>query len=77
MAKMTISGEAPFQVEAHSFAIGPSESGYTLNYSADGENWTACSTITANDVTQCVCGAPFGLYYKLDGNTSDDVVIVY
>lgn len=77
MARIKISGEQPFQVGAPIFAIGPSASGYTLNYSVDGETWTPCDTITADGVTQVVDGAACGLYFYLDGNTSDDVLITW
>lgn len=40
MAKVIkVTGEQPFQVEAPHFAISPSETGYTLAYSADGVHY--------------------------------------
>lgn len=71
-----VKGEQVFQIEAPNFAISPSASGYTLNYSADGVNFTAWDDATAIDTTQVVaCGAR-GMYYKLVGNTAD-VIVTY
>lgn len=40
---MVINGSAPFQINAHSFIAGPSETEYTFSYSADGINYTPYS----------------------------------
>lgn len=77
MMKITVNGEQPFQVNAPNFAIGPSASGYTLQFSADGENFTAWDEATAANTTQVVANAANGMYFILGGNTSDDVVITY
>lgn len=75
MAKtIKVNGEAPFQVEVPNFAISPSASGYTLNYSADGVNYTAVEDATAADTNQVVCSAAGGLFYKLVGNTGEVTV---
>ena len=66
-----------FQIPADKFIIGPSASGYTLNYSADGITWTAWSDSTAANKNQVVVGIPFNTYVKLAGNTSDNVIIRY
>lgn len=71
-----VKNEQVFQVEATNFAISPSASGYTLNYSADGVNFTPWSDVVPPDTTQVVaCGAR-GMYYKLAGNTAE-VVVTY
>lgn len=77
MARFTISGEQPFQVEASRFCIGATADGYTLNISADGSHWTPWSTATAADTDQVVVGAALGMYFKLAGNTSDNVAVTY
>ena len=41
MSRIKVKGEQPFQILAHSFAVTPSSEGYTLNYSANGEEYTA------------------------------------
>lgn len=74
--RITINGETPFQVEATSFCISPAAAAYYLNYSADGENFTAWPAEISAGVNQPVVGAARGMYYKLVGNTGD-VVITY
>lgn len=69
--KFKVIGEQVFQVEAPNFAISPSESGYTLNYSADGVNFTAWDEITDANKTQVVAGAACGMFYKLVDNVSE------
>lgn len=71
-----VTDEAAFQVEAENFAISPSATGYTLNYSADGVNFTPWSEGTLAEVTQVVACAACGMFYKLVGNVGD-VVITY
>lgn len=71
-----VKNEQVFQVEATNFAISPSASGYTLNYSADGEHFTAWNDVVPADTTQVVACGAVGMYYKLVGNTSE-VVVTY
>lgn len=70
----TISREQPFQVLATNFSIGPSSSGYELEISADGVNYTSLFTVGAN-VTRMCTGMANGSYYRLAGNTDEDVVV--
>lgn len=77
MAKIKVSGEKPFQVGASKFCIGATENGYTLNYSADGEHFTPWEEGTLANVDQVVVGAAAGMYFKLAGNTTDNVTITY
>ncbi len=72
--RIKVKDEAAFQVEASNFAISPSPTGYTLNYSADGVNFTPWSEGTLAEVTQVVACAAVGMYYKLVGNVGDVVV---
>lgn len=75
MAKVIkIKDEQVFQVEAPNFAISPSPTGYTLNYSADGVNFTPWIDGTLAEVTQVVACAACGMYYKLVGNIGNVVV---
>lgn len=73
---MLVTGENPFQVTAHSFAVSPSKEGYTLNFSADGVNYTAYSEATPANENLIVNGIPKCVYFKLIGNKSD-VTIKY
>ena len=66
-----VSGETPVQILAHSFVVSQSESGYTLNYSGDGINWTAYSDSTPSSEDLIVNGIAWGTYIKLAGNTSE------
>lgn len=69
-----ISQEQPFQVLTNSFSISPSSSGYDLEISADGKNYTKLFTVAAN-TTRLVTGVAANSYYRLKGNTDDEVVV--
>lgn len=75
--KLIIKDEQPFQVDATSFCIGASSSGYTLNYSADGVTYTAWVEATQSGVNLPVVGVACGMYFKLVGNTDDAVVVTF
>ena len=78
MASIKVSGEQPFQIPGASrFCIGQTEAGYTLNFSADGVNWTPWTDGTLAETDQVVVNAAEGMYFKLAGNTSEDVVITW
>ena len=68
---MKIQGEKPFQILAHSFAVSPSAEGYTLNYSADGIDFTAWADSTPADEVCMVINVAKGCYFKLVGNNSE------
>lgn len=76
MARLSITGEAPFQVLARSFIVGPSAKGYTLAYSADGLNFTEHDKATPADENLIVNGVPKFAYFKLVGNAST-VAVTY
>ena len=73
---LTIDKESPFQVMNTAFTIGVSESGYTLQFSADGYEWADKMSVEANvvKVVQKVAG---GAYWRLMGNTSKVIVNYY
>lgn len=71
MARIKITGERPFQVLATSFAISPSSEGYTLNYSANGVEYTAWEEATPANEVLVVNGVAKLMYFKLVGNASD------
>ena len=75
MANIKIKGEKPFQLSsAHSFGVSPSNEGYTLQYSADGINYTAWDEATpANETLFCI-NVPKNVFFYLKGNASDVVV---
>ena len=69
-----INREQPFQVLATNFSIGPSSSGYDLQISADGVNFTTLFSVGAN-VTRMVTGVANGSTYRLASNTDEDVIV--
>ena len=71
MARIKITGEQPFQVLATSFAVSPSAEGYTLNYSANGVEYTAWEEATPANEVLVVNGVAKLMYFKLVGNASD------
>lgn len=76
MATKIITGAQPFQVLAHSFSVSPSSEGYTLNYSANGEDYTAWTETTPANETLVVNGIAKSMWFKLVGNNSE-VSITY
>lgn len=68
---MKVQGENVFGVPTTSFAVSGSESGYTLNYSADGIQFTAYEEATPANEVLLVNGVAKGMSFKLVGNTSD------
>lgn len=71
MVKIKVQGEQPFQVMAHSFSVSPSSEGYTLNYSADGKEYTEYTDETPQDEVLIVNGIAKGMFFKLVGNNSE------
>lgn len=65
-----ISSEQPFQIMASAFIIGASQSGYTLQFSADGTNYSDLFSVGAG-VERMVTNVAANAYYKLRGNTGD------
>lgn len=76
--KLKITGEQQFSVLKNTFAIGPSESGYTLAYSATGNpsEFTMWDKSTEAGENVVVNGAAEEMYFKLVGNTGE-VIIKY
>jgi len=77
MARITISGETLFRVGASTFCIGQTTAGYTLYYSADGDNFTAWGEATSASTDIVVTNAAIGMYFYLDGNEDADVVVTW
>lgn len=69
-----VSREQAFSVLATNFSISPSSSGYTLQVSADGVNYSDLFAVGAN-VTRMVTGVASGSFYKLRGNTDTNVIV--
>lgn len=65
--------EQPFQVLTDSFSISPSTTGYELEISADGINYSPLFTVAAN-TTRLVTNVANGSYYRLKNNSGEVVV---
>lgn len=72
----TITGEAKFKALKNQFMVGPSASGYTLAYSADGVNFTNYSEATPANENLIVNGAMQYGFFKLVGNTEEVDIIL-
>lgn len=66
---MKVSGEKTFGVPNTSFGVSGSASGFTLNYSVDGEKWAQWSEATKANEPLFVVNVPKFMKYKLVGNT--------
>ena len=66
---MKVSGEKTFGVPNTSFGVSGSASGFTLNYSVDGEKWAQWSEATVANEPLFVVNVPKFMKYKLVGNT--------
>ncbi len=75
--KQKVNGEQRFSAKKDQFAVAPTTSGYQVAYSADGENWTldADAIVPANE-NLIYLGSMQYAYYKLVGNTDNDVTII-
>lgn len=75
--QITIHGEEVFRAQKNQFAIGASDSGYQVAYSADGSTFTldADAVVPAHE-TLVYLGAMQYCFYKLVGNTSNVIAQV-
>lgn len=75
--KYTVNGEQKFSAKKNQFAVAPTTSGYQVAYSVDGVNFTldADAIVPANE-NLIYLGSMQYAYYKLVGNTDNDVDII-
>lgn len=66
---MKVINEQVFGVPNTSFGISGSASGFTLNYSVDGNSWGVWPEATKANDTLFVVNVPKFMKYKLVGNT--------
>lgn len=66
---MKVINEQVFGVPNTSFGISGSASGFTLNYSVDGDSWGVWPEATKANDTLFVVNVPKFMKYKLVGNT--------
>ena len=65
--------EAGFQILTSAMSIGPSQTGYVLEVSADGKNFSPLFSVGANTTKMATNLAP-NSYYRLKGNVGEVVV---
>ena len=66
---MKVINEQVFGVPNTSFGVSGSASGFTLNYSVDGNSWGVWPEATKANDTLFVVNVPKFMKYKLVGNT--------
>lgn len=66
---MKVNNEQVFGVPNTSFGVSGSASGFTLNYSVDGNNWGVWPEATVANEPLFVVNVPKFMKYKLVGNT--------
>lgn len=71
--RQTILNEQPFQVLTTAFSIGPSQTGYDLQISADGVNFSTLFSVPA-DTTRMITNVARGSTYRCLGNEGEIVV---
>lgn len=71
MSKIKVNSENAFQVLAHSFSVSPSQSGYILQYSTNGVDFTSYEEATPSNENLIVNGIAKGMYFKLKNNVGD------
>ena len=75
--QVKVTGETPFKCLKSSMAIGPTSSGYTLNYAVTKEGpWTAYDEASPSDECVVVTGMVPYLWFKLDGVGDEEEVEV-
>lgn len=68
---MKVIDENIFSVPAHYFGISGSVTGYTLQYSVDGETWASWDEATHAGEPLFVANAPLFCQYYLAGNNGE------
>ena len=75
--KIKVNKEEIFNSYGPTMAISSTESGYTLAYSVDGVNWSQYKDTIPAGENCVVTDLVNGMFFKLIGNTSDEVVIKF
>lgn len=71
--QVKVMNEAGFQILTSAMSIGPSRSGYVLEVSADGKNFSPLFSVAAN-TTKMATGLAPNAYYRLKGNVGEVIV---
>lgn len=77
--KQKIESNPSFQVLSHSFSVSPSNQEYTLQYSANGIDWTDYEETIPADENLIVNDCAYGQYIRLDGYApyNDEGSLIY
>lgn len=79
MAKIKVHSEEVFRAQKDQFMVAPTSAGYTVAYSASGEDGSFTNdtdaVVPANENLLYLGAMQYG-YYKLVGNTDDVDVLV-
>lgn len=67
--KQKIESNPSFQVLSHSFSVSPSSQEYTLQYSANGIDWSDFEGTIPADENLIVVDCAYGQFIRLDGYT--------
>ena len=75
--QIKISGESKFTAKQDCFAVAPTTCGYQIAYSADGETFTLDedAVVPAGENLVYLGAMKYG-WYKLAGNTDEDVNVI-
>ena len=71
--QVKVKNEAGFQILTSAMSIGPSKTGYVLEVSADGKNFSPLFAVAAN-TTKMATGLAPNAYYRLKGNVGEVIV---
>lgn len=71
---MKIVDEKPFGIPTNYFTLGYSSTGYILEYSVDGVNWTSIEEATPANETHIISQCPKNLYWRCLNNVGEILV---
>lgn len=75
-----VSGQQAFKAHKETFSVAKTSGGYTLQWcntnSENDEDWTSYPTPVPADEGLMVCGATPYVWFRLSGNTDDDVLVI-
>lgn len=72
-----INGEQPFKCLKDTFAVAGTSAGFTLAYSVDKVNWTEWEESTPANEELIVNGVTPYMWFKLVGNSDENVNAIF
>lgn len=73
--KIKVNKEEVFRCYGSTMAVAATTSGYILNYSVDGNTWSAYEEAVPASENLVVNDGVTGMYFKLVGNADDNVTV--